>query len=137
MSDSGDKCLSKRRSVLTAGGTAIATLAGCTSTPNPTEMLGSQEKGQKIGETGFTNAFITLIEFYEGGYADVTLQESHDMNRIGITHNAHSFGTAAEPLKDAYKTWDLPEFSGPKSYQISNLSEITMIHIHQMSSNFA
>lgn len=82
-------------------------------------MVGSPEKGEKLGERSFTNAFITLIEFYEGGYADVTLQEGHDMDRIGITHEARSFGTTTEPLKDAYKTWNLPEFSGPKSYQIS------------------
>jgi hypothetical protein len=119
MNKNSRKRLMKRRSLLAAGGTAIATLAGCTSTPNPSEVLESPEKGDKLGEKSFTNAFITLIEFYQGGYADVTLQESHDMNRIGITHSARSFGTTTEPLKDAYKVWDLPEFSGPETYQIS------------------
>lgn len=92
-------------------------LSGCAS-GNPVDSIGVPEKGDKLGERTYGNSFITTVKLYEGGYADVTLQEDHNMKRIGLVHNAQDFGTPTEPLSDSYETWSLPEFSGPESYQI-------------------
>ncbi|MDB2283657.1 hypothetical protein PM038_00005 [Halorubrum ezzemoulense] len=100
----------------TVGGSVI--LSGCSSIQDQVSGLGAPEKGEKLGERTFGNSFITTIELYEGGYADVTLREDHSLDRIGLTHDARDFGTPTEPLSDAYDTWELPEFSGPESYQI-------------------
>lgn len=99
-----------------AGGSVV--LSGCSSLQDQLDGIGAPEKGEKLGERTFGNSFITTVELYEGGYADVTLREDHSLDRIGLIHDARDFGTPTEPLTDAYETWDLPEFSGPESYQI-------------------
>lgn len=108
----------KRRELLVGATVGSAALSGCASLPE-VGSLGSPEKGEKLGERTYRNALISAIELYEGGYADVTLQEEHNMERIGISHDSQNMGPATEPISEAYETWSLPEFSGPKSYQIS------------------
>jgi|AntRauMinimDraft_4_1070384.scaffolds.fasta_scaffold01411_4 hypothetical protein len=110
--------MNRRRFLLGSVATGGITLSGCSSVQSSIDSFGQPEKGEKLGDRTYSNSFISVVEFYEGGYADVTLQEDHDMDRIGLTHDAREFGTPTKPLSDAYKTWSLPEFSGPESYQI-------------------
>lgn len=107
-----------RREFLLGSTVGCTALSGCTSLPE-IDSLSSPEKGEKLGERTYRNRRIDTIELYEGGYADVTLAEDHNMERIGLAHDSQDMGVPSEPIREAYEIWSLPEFSGPESYQIS------------------
>jgi hypothetical protein len=102
---------------------SVLSLSGCADQVSKAAsgVASTPEKGQKVGEKTYSSrmgTYLKKIEFYKNGFVDVTLSEDHDMSRIGILHEARDFGPKTEPLKDAYKIWGLPEFSGPETYNI-------------------
>jgi hypothetical protein len=48
------------------------------------------------------------VTFYDDGFAELTLPESHEAGKVGITHANHD-----RVRSNSYRRWDAPEFSGP------------------------
>lgn len=58
--------------------------------------------------TGGPMTTFKRVTFYENGVAEIEIEEGHNAERIGLTHDLKRLP------EDAYKIWKAPEFGGPK-----------------------
>ena len=82
----------------------------------------SNPKGEKIGERVFGGrSYITKIEYFDGGFVDVHLVPDHNRSRIGVQHHMISWGPVGDEFVRAYRVWELPQFSGPATYDLKSV----------------
>lgn len=107
-----------RRSLLTGLGLGAAGIWGWQTTGSETveDVAGSVTGGEpEIIKTAEPDNLIQELTFYDNGDVDILLKEDHSCyTQIEFSHTK-STGT--------YKTWDAPEFAGPKTVDMGSVVE--------------